>query len=104
MPLNIIKAMMLMLILPVAFTLPYGYYSLLRIVATIFFIISANLMDKKKDATFFYVFGILAIIFNPIIKIHFSKNIWALIDLISAIIIGLNIDKLEEKNVPHNNE
>ena len=61
--------------------LPYGYYMLLRFVACAVFVWAAFITYENNEEVLPWVFGILAIVFNPIIKIHFPKELWAVIDL-----------------------
>lgn len=64
---------------------PIGYYTLVRIVVTIgavYIVIN----EPGKDLNFWRVsFGLIAIIFNPIIPIYLhDKTIWIVIDIIAA--------------------
>ena len=38
-----------------------------------------------------WLFGLIVVLFNPIVPIHLTKEIWRPIDLASAIIFGLSI-------------
>lgn len=67
--------------------LPYGYYMLLRIAACGFFIWAAVVTYEKQSQYLPWVFGLLALLFNPIVKIHFPKELWAAIDVASAIFV-----------------
>ena len=67
--------------------LPYGFYTLLRLLACGFFISAAVLTHQKNNKVLPWVFGLMALLFNPIIKIHFPKELWAAIDIASAIFI-----------------
>jgi len=63
--------------------LPVGYYTFLRIIVTISaFLIIYN--EFKNGINFWIIsFGIIFIIFNPIITIYLhDKNIWTPIDLV----------------------
>lgn len=70
-----------------AFPFPYGYYMLLRFIACGVFAWAAFITYEKNEEVLTWVFGILAIIFNPIIKIHFPKELWAVIDVCSGIFL-----------------
>jgi hypothetical protein len=58
--------------------LPYGYYMLLRLVACGVFAFAAFIAFDRKSKALPWVYGFMALVFNPIIKIHFPKEIWAL--------------------------
>jgi hypothetical protein len=77
-----------------AVPLPYGYYMLLRIAACGFFIWAAVITYEKQSQYLPWVFGLLALLFNPIIKIHLPKELWAAIDIASAIFILVVRQKL----------
>lgn len=67
--------------------LPYGYYMLLRIVATVVFVWAAIVAHEKNDTVLPWVFGVCAILFNPIIKIHLHKELWSAIDIGAGILL-----------------
>jgi len=85
----VIPAAMLILAL---FHLPYGYYTLLRIVVTVCsaYLSRLEYISTQKISFFVITFGLLALLFNPIIPIYFSKSIWAGIDLLAALIFGIH--------------
>ncbi|NJL06855.1 MAG: hypothetical protein HC900_00265 [Methylacidiphilales bacterium] len=64
--------------------LPYGYYTFLRIVvflAAAFAAYSGFISGKIGQAL---ACATVAILFNPIIQVHFGKDIWVWIDAISG--------------------
>jgi hypothetical protein len=89
-PIYIISALLFLGAVP----LPYGYYMLLRIAACGFFIWAAVITYEKQSQYLPWVFGLLALLFNPIIKIHLPKELWAAIDIASAIFILVVRQKL----------
>ena len=67
--------------------LPIGYYTFLRIVITIGAI--AVIVAEYKNGFSFWVitFGLIAIIFNPLIPIYLNnKDTWVPIDIMVAIL------------------
>lgn len=50
--------------------LPYGYYTLLRLVACGVFTFSAFVAHERNAQVFPWLYGLVALIFNPVIKIH----------------------------------
>lgn len=67
--------------------LPIGYYTLLRIMVTIGAV--AVVMNELEKGIGFWViaFGIIAILFNPVIPIYLNdKNAWMPIDIIVGIL------------------
>lgn len=69
------------------FPLPYGYYTFLRIAISLAGCIAAFDLIKKSNPLWL-VFAGIVILFNPIIPIHLSREIWFFIDLIVAILFG----------------
>lgn len=68
----------------------YGYYTFLRIVSLIFIsiLIFAYLSWSNVQLCYCTVtFGILLILFNPIIPISFEKETWVVFDIISGILM-----------------
>lgn len=67
--------------------LPIGYYTLLRIVVTIGSV--AVLVTEYEEGLHFWViaFGLIAILFNPLIPIYLNdKSAWMPIDIIAGIL------------------
>lgn len=77
--------------------MPIGYYSLLRILVTI----GAGMVIIKelKDGAGLWVliFGIMAILFNPLIPIYLGeKENWIMIDLVAGILFSLKSISLKK--------
>jgi hypothetical protein len=66
--------------------LPYGYYTLLRFVVcgTATFVVVVSYPGDKIWIA--WLFGFVAILFNPFVKIHFNKDIWQFLDVITAMV------------------
>lgn len=76
--------------------LPYGYYVILRIIVFAFAFITTFYNYTKNRVNNDWWFTIpLAILYNPIILIHLTKPIWITLNLISVILIGYIIYKLD---------
>lgn len=72
------------LLIMACFPLPYGYYTFLRIAITIVSVICIVQNIHEGFATQNIIWAIIAILFNPIIPIYFSKTIWVVLDLAIA--------------------
>lgn len=75
--------------------LPYGYYTLLRLVATIVFAWAAYVAYQGKHNFLPYVFGLLALLFNPIIVVHLEKTLWSAIDVAAGIFLLATIRQIK---------
>ncbi len=74
--------MLLIAILP----LPYGYYTFLRIVVCITAGIIAFKVHSKTNSLGFWVvsFALIALLFNPIIPVFLTRELWFFINLAVA--------------------
>ena len=79
------------------FPLPYGYYTLLRLVATTVFLWAAVIAFNRNEKSLPWLFAILAFLFNPIISIYLPKILWMIIDGASALILIVTRAKIQEK-------
>jgi len=68
--------------------LPYGYYTLLRIIVCgAAALIAYQHYEKEREVSFWVaLMAGVAILFNPIIPVHLNREIWAPIDIITAVI------------------
>ncbi len=86
----IIYSYIIMLLLGGAFlSWPYSYYQILRICTTIFFAMySYDYYKKQNNLDVYSKCSIaIAILYNPIIKIHFIKEIWTVVNIITLVFI-----------------
>ena len=67
--------------------LPYSYYMLLRLVACGVFAFAAFIAFDRKSKALPWVYGFMALVFNTIIKIHFSKEMWAVVDIAAGVLL-----------------
>lgn len=71
--------------------LPYGYYQLLRFtVCSIGGYVAFKAYEWDKIwAT--WAFGIIAVLFNPLIPIHLPRELWQPIDLICSVVFAFGV-------------
>ena len=67
-------------------THPYAYYQALRWVVCGAAAYSAYLYLKEDRTVLVWVFGIMAILFNPIVPFYLDKDSWQLLDLVAAVV------------------
>lgn len=70
---------------------PYGYYQLLRFVVCGVSVYVAFMAYQWQKLWATWLFGFIALLFNPLIPIHLSREIWQPIDIICAIIFLIAI-------------
>lgn len=79
-----------MLVLALA-ELPYGYYSVLRIVVSLSAIYGLVKAIESKSEVWVVVLAGIAILFNPVIKIYFARGVWAMLDIGAAILLIISV-------------
>ncbi len=76
--------------------MPYGYYTLLRLVICGCSLYFAYHLYEKKDTAFVWVFGFIAVLYNPVIPVYlYEKEIWIVVNLISAFVFFVKRRSLE---------
>ena len=75
---------------------PYGYYQLLRFVVCGAAIYTAFKAYGWHKIWAVWVFGFVALLFNPFIPIHLSSEVWHPIDVVCAGLFGYAIFGLRE--------
>jgi hypothetical protein len=77
--------------------LPYGYYTLLRIVATGAFVWAAFAAHQKGERTLPWIFVLAAVLYNPVVPVFLAKPVWMIINLGSAALLYFNREKIVEQ-------
>ena len=86
----------LLVIAPII-SFPYGFYTFLRLSISIsagFIIYLRNKKIKKID-TISIIFAVIVILYNPIIPIHLTREIWMPINFISAAVYFYGFYKIK---------
>jgi len=78
---------------------PYGFFTLLRFVVFVSTAYIAWMAYETQKEKWVWIFGFLAVLFNPFIVIHLNRGIWSFIDLVIGIfmIVSVFVLKLERK-------
>ena len=96
----ILAALMLLCLAP----MPYGYFQLVRFLATVAFGIMAFRYYAAKKEALTYTCGVLALLFQPFYKIALGRTVWNIVDVIVAIglIVLFIIEWKGRKKAPSN--
>ena len=71
--------------------MPIGYYPLSRLVVCAAALYFAHNFYKKKDNTNLWIFGFIAVLYNPIIPVYlYEKAIWIVVNLITIFLFYKN--------------
>jgi hypothetical protein len=67
--------------------LPYGYYTFMRLVvcATAVFVLVVAVRSDQMWAVWLY--GMFALLFNPVVPVHLTKGLWRPIDFVVGIML-----------------
>lgn len=97
---KLIKLLLALLLLGCLLNMPYGYYQLIRFISMIGFAYLAYSAyeQNKKNEIFIYI--VLAVLFQPFIKIALGRIIWNIVDVIVSI--GLVISAIKDPNTKLN--
>lgn len=97
-PLALIYLTSAMLFLTVA-SLPYSYFTLLRIVVCATFIFASIVSYHRDYKNLIWLYAFISIIFNPVIKIHFDRELWMFIDYVAATVLIVTANKITRKDL-----
>ena len=81
-PIVVIAIMLIIAVFP----LPYGYYTALRILVLVVSCYSGYKAYQWKRTWAIWLFVALAVLFNPVIRVAFTKGIWQVLDVIAALV------------------
>jgi hypothetical protein len=70
---------------------PYGYYQFLRWALLISGAYLAYKAYEPGKWIWFWIFGIIALLFNPIFPFYIDKEVWQMIDVIVAVVFLASI-------------
>ena len=74
---------------------PYGYYVLLRWVCCgIFAYLSVKAYGQKKQ-DWVWILGITAGIYNPFIRVHLTREIWSVVNIVTIGIAVVSVFSLK---------
>ena len=71
--------------------MPYGFYQLVRFAALVGFAILAYMANQNHKQTEMIVYIVLALLFQPFLKIAFGRQIWNILDVVIGIALIVSI-------------
>lgn len=74
---------------------PYGFFTLLRFVVFTSSAYVAWMAYEAQKEKWIWIFGFLAVLFNPFIVIHLDREIWIVIDLIVRVFMIISLFALK---------
>lgn len=79
---------------------PYAYYQILRWVVCGVMAYSAFLAFEAKKDKWTWIFGITAVLFNPIAPIHLEREVWSVIDITAATLLLISLKYFKPERQP----
>ena len=76
---------------------PYGYYILLRWVCCAAFAFLAFQALARDKTPWVWIFGVTAVVYNPLFRIHLTREIWSVVNLATIFIAAASIFVLTRK-------
>ena len=64
--------------------MPYGYYQFVRFIGLVGFALLAYISYQHDNAKVAIVYIVLALLFQPFIKIVLGRTIWNIVDVLAA--------------------
>ncbi|WP_341832812.1 DUF6804 family protein [Sphingobacterium thalpophilum] len=93
---KIIKIGLAVLMFGCLLNMPYGYYQLVRFIALIGFGVLAYQANQQSRQTEMFIYGALALLFQPFFKIALGRELWNIVDVIVGV--GLLVSIFRSKN------
>ena len=78
---------------------PYGYFTFLRIVAAATFALAGAVLYQSESRSTAVCFGLLAVLFNPLIPVHLPRALWNTIDVGAAVLLVVQARALTGRSV-----
>ena len=94
----LIKIILAILLLICLFDLPYGFYQFVRFACLIGFGILAYQSNSNGKQNQVIIYIILAVLFQPFIKISLGRELWNIVDVIVAIALIMSLFLNPEKD------
>lgn len=82
---KIIKIVLIVLLFGCLADMPYGYFQLVRFLAMAGFVYLAFESNRQNDNTETIVYVLLALLFQPFLKLSLGRVLWNVLDVIVAL-------------------
>jgi hypothetical protein len=79
---------------------PYSYYTLLRWVTCIVAGYTAYLAAKQKKIPWAWLLAAVAVLFNPLSPIHLRRDVWTILDPLTAVLLLVSIWAINRPKAP----
>ena len=73
--------------------MPYSYYQFVRFASCVAFAYFAYEANEKEEKTTAIIYLVLAILFQPFLKISLGRELWNIVDIIVGVGLLISIRK-----------
>ena len=77
--------------------MPYGYFQFVRFAAFVAFSILSYQASQRENQLKMVVYGALALLFQPFIKVALGRELWNVIDVVVALGLLLSLARKNQK-------
>ena len=70
---------------------PCGFFTLLKFVVFVAMGYTVWVAYKARQEKWIWIFGFLAVVFNPFIPLYFGRDFWIVVDFLVAIFLIISI-------------
>lgn len=71
--------------------LPYGFFTLLRLVVFGTTVYLSWLAYKSERHAWIWLFGFIALVFNPLLPLYLCRDLWVVADFLVAVFLIVSI-------------
>lgn len=89
----LLKIILITLFLVCLLDMPYSYFQIVRTVGMLGFLYLGFNAHENKQKEWKYFFWGSALLINPLIKVSLGRELWNVVDIIWAIVLGFSIWK-----------
>ena len=92
---NTIKIILAILMFICLADVPYGYFQFVRFAALVGFGLLAIAASNEDNQTEMFIYGALALLFQPFFKIALGREVWNVVDVIvgGGLLVSIFISK-----------
>lgn len=92
---NAIKIILAILMFICLADVPYGYFQFVRFAALVGFGLLAIAASNEDNQTEMFIYGALALLFQPFFKIALGREVWNVVDVIvgGGLLVSIFISK-----------
>ncbi len=94
---RIIKIGLAVLMFGCLLNMPYGYYQLVRFIALVSFSLLAYQANQQSRSTERFIYGALALLFQPFFKIALGRELWNIVDVVVGVGLLVSLAKINKK-------